>query len=59
VQKARKVLSEIGLEPNRLQTYIPSDTNAYPAEWLDRFVEQIGGLYLTSVIMKEVKVDSR
>jgi len=59
VQKARKVLSEIGLEPDRLQTYIPSATNGHPAEWLDRFVEQIGGFYLSSVIMQEVKVDSR
>jgi formate dehydrogenase beta subunit len=59
VQKARKVLAEIGLEPDRLQIYIPSATNGYPAEWLDTFVEQIGGLYLASVVMQEVKVDSR
>ena len=59
VQKARKVLAEIGLEPNRLQTYVPSAAGANPAEWLDRFVEQIGGVYLASVIMQEVKVDSR
>jgi NADPH-dependent glutamate synthase beta subunit-like oxidoreductase/coenzyme F420-reducing hydrogenase delta subunit len=59
VQKTRKVLSEIGLEPNRLQTYIPGPTNGHPAEWLDRFAEQIHGLYLASVIMQEVKVDSR
>jgi NADPH-dependent glutamate synthase beta subunit-like oxidoreductase/coenzyme F420-reducing hydrogenase delta subunit len=59
VQKARKVLADIGLEPNRLQTYVPSATNPNPAEWLDRFVEQIGGLYLASIIMQEVKVDSR
>ena len=55
VQKARKVLVEIGLEPNRLQTYVPSPTGTSPAEWLDEFVEQIGGLYLTSIIMQEVK----
>jgi len=55
VQKARKVLAEVGLEPNRLQTCVPSATGANPAEWLDRFVEQIGGLYLASVIMQEVK----
>ena len=54
VQKARKALTEIGLESNRLQIYVPSPTGAGPAEWLDEFVEQIGGLYLTSVIMKEV-----
>jgi coenzyme F420-reducing hydrogenase delta subunit/NAD-dependent dihydropyrimidine dehydrogenase PreA subunit len=59
VQKARKVLAEVGLEPDRLQTYIPSATNGHPTEWLDRFVEQIGGIYLASVIMQEVKVDSR
>jgi len=55
VQKVRKVLVEIGLEPNRLQTYVPSPTGEDPAEWLDGFVEQIGGLYLTSIIMQEVK----
>jgi formate dehydrogenase beta subunit len=59
VQKARHVLSEVGLEPDRLQTYVPGATNGCPGEWLDRFVEQIGGFYLASVIMQEVKVDSR
>ena len=59
VQKARKVLAEVGLEPNRLRMYIPSAADANPAEWLDSFVEQIGGVYLASVIMQEVKVDSR
>jgi coenzyme F420-reducing hydrogenase delta subunit len=59
VQKARKVLAEVGLEPSQLQIYVPDATGANPTEWLDRFVEQIGGLYLTSLIMKEVKVDSR
>lgn len=59
VQKARKVLVEIGLEPNRLQTYFPDTPDANPAEWLDRFVEQISDMYLASVIMQEVKVDNR
>jgi coenzyme F420-reducing hydrogenase delta subunit len=59
VQKASKVLSGIGLEPNRLQLYVPSAADVNPTEWLDRFVEQIGGIYLASVIMQEVKVDSR
>jgi formate dehydrogenase beta subunit len=59
VQEVRKVLSEIGLEPNRLQMYVPSATDGHPAEWLDRFVEQISGLYLASVIMQEVEVDNR
>jgi coenzyme F420-reducing hydrogenase delta subunit/Pyruvate/2-oxoacid:ferredoxin oxidoreductase delta subunit len=56
VQKARKVLAEIGLEPNRLQIYVPSAAGEGPAEWLDSFMEQIGGLYLASIIMQEVKV---
>ena len=58
VQEVRKVLSETGLEPDRLQMYVPSATNGHPAEWLDRFVEQISGLYLASVLMEEVKVDN-
>ena len=48
-------MTEIGLEPNRLQTYVPNPDGVGPAEWLDGFVEQISGLYLASVIMQEVK----
>ncbi len=59
VQKSRKVLAEIGLDVHRLQTYTPDAAGEDPAEWLDRFIGQIGGLYLTSVIREEVKVDSR
>jgi len=54
VEKVRKVLAQIGLEPERLQTLVP-DTNGDPAEEVDKFVEQIGGFYLASVIMQEVK----
>lgn len=59
VQRARRVLAEVGLEPERLQVYVPSTTGADPTEWLDRFVEQISAFYLASVVMREVKVDSR
>jgi len=54
VEKVRKVLAQIGLEPERLQTLVP-DTNGDPAEEVDKFVEQIGVFYLASVIMQEVK----
>ena len=54
-EKVRKVLVQIGLEPERLQTFALDTTNEDPAEELDRFVEQIGGFYLASAIMQEVK----
>ncbi len=54
VEKVRKVLAQIGLEPERLQTLVP-DTNGDPAQEVDKFIEQIGRFYLASVIMQEVK----
>jgi len=55
VEKVRKALGQIGLEPERLQTFMLDATNEDPAKELDRFAEQIGGLYLASVIVQEVK----
>ncbi|MFC2066746.1 FAD-dependent oxidoreductase [Chloroflexota bacterium] len=55
VEKVKKVISQIGLEPERVQTFFPDETNEEPAEALDKFAEQIGGLYLASALMKEVK----
>jgi NADPH-dependent glutamate synthase beta subunit-like oxidoreductase/coenzyme F420-reducing hydrogenase delta subunit len=55
VEKVKKVLAPIGLEPERLQTFALGPTDEKPTEALDRFVEEIGGLCLTSVIMQEVK----
>jgi formate dehydrogenase beta subunit len=59
VEKVKKTLSEIGLEPERVQVFIPDPTNANIAAHMDEFSEQIGKLYLTSVIMQEGKGDSR
>jgi len=54
VEKVRKTLTELGLEPERLQAFVlPADEDATTE--MDKFAEQIGGLYLTSVIMQEVK----
>ncbi len=55
VEKARKILQQIGLEPQRLQAFnlYPSDED--PANALDEFTEQIGELYLASAIKQEVK----
>ena len=56
VAKARKTLAQIGLEPERLQTFVSTTTNGGdPAEELDRFAERMGNLYLASIIMQEVR----
>jgi coenzyme F420-reducing hydrogenase delta subunit/Pyruvate/2-oxoacid:ferredoxin oxidoreductase delta subunit len=55
VAKVRKVLEQIGLEPERLQVFTLGTTTENPAEELDKFVEQIGAIRLASVIMGEVK----
>jgi formate dehydrogenase beta subunit len=55
VDKVRKTLTQLGLEPERLQTFNLSDTDEDPVEALDKFTEKIGGLYFASVIMQEVK----
>jgi len=55
VAKVRKVLAQIGLEPERVQNLTAGSNNENPAEELDSFVSRIGELYLTSVIMQEVK----
>ena len=53
IDKVRKTLVEIGLQPERLQAFIATDSD--PASELDKFTERIGELYLASVIMQEVK----
>ena len=59
VEKVRKVLAQVGLETERLQTFFPSAANEDFAGELDKFAEQIGGLCLASAMMQEVeKVDS-
>ena len=55
VEKVRKTLAQIDLEPERLQTFFPTTTEADLTGELDKFVEQISGLYLASVIKQEVK----
>jgi len=54
VEKVRKALGQIGIEPVRLHAFA-ADTGVDPAKELDKFVEQISGLYLAPIIMQEVK----
>jgi len=55
VEKVRNVLFQIGLEPERLQTFNLRASEGDTAEALDNFIELIGGLCLASVIKQEVK----
>jgi len=55
VDKARRTLVQLGLEPERLQAFVLSTANEEPAKWINDFIEQIGRLYLASVIMQEVE----
>jgi formate dehydrogenase beta subunit len=55
VERIRKALSQIGLEPERLQTFNLRAAEGDTAEALDNFTGQIGKLCLASVIKQEVK----
>jgi formate dehydrogenase beta subunit len=55
VEGVRRALSQIGLEPERLQTFNLRAAEGDIAEALDNFTGQIGRLCLASVIKQEVK----
>ncbi|MFO7997338.1 MAG: FAD-dependent oxidoreductase [Dehalococcoidia bacterium] len=55
VERIRRALSEIGLEPARLQALNLRPADEDPAGALDSFTERIGGLCLASVLKQEVK----
>jgi formate dehydrogenase beta subunit len=55
VEGVRRVLSQIGLEPERLQTFNLRAAEEDTAKALDNFTGQIGRLCLASVIKQEVK----
>jgi NADPH-dependent glutamate synthase beta subunit-like oxidoreductase/coenzyme F420-reducing hydrogenase delta subunit len=55
VEGVKRALSQIGLEPERLQTFNLRAAEGNTAEALDNFTEQIGRLCLASVIKQEVK----
>jgi coenzyme F420-reducing hydrogenase delta subunit len=55
IAKVRKVLTQIGMEPQRLQAVNLSGGEDNPAAVLDRFTEQIGEFCLASAIKGEVR----
>ena len=55
IEKARKILGQIGLEPERLQAFNLYAAEEDPTKALDKFTEQIGELYLTRALKQEVR----
>lgn len=55
VEKVRKTLKEVGLEPERLQAFTMKNADVDIALQMEKFSERIGNLYLASIIMQEVK----
>lgn len=55
VEKVKKILSQIGIEPERVKAFTLSAIDVELGKELDKFVEQISRLYLASTIMQEVK----
>ena len=55
MEKARKILRQIGFESQRLQAFNLHANDEDLARALDEFSEQIGELYLASAIRQEVK----
>jgi len=53
VQRTRKMLDEIGMDIHQLQFYSSETNGDDPAKWLEIFVQEIGGLFLTSMKKKE------
>jgi len=55
VERVKKTIVQIGLEPERIQAITLNTTDEDLVEKIDAFVEQLGGLYLASVMTQEVK----
>jgi len=55
VEKVQKVLTAIGIEPERLKIFVPGTGDIDTAEELNEVFEQISGFYLESLIKQEAK----
>jgi len=55
VEKVKKTLREVGLEPERIQAFTLKNTHADIDQQMEKFSEKTGNLYLASIIMQEVK----
>ncbi len=55
MEKSRKLLAQIGLEPERVQAFNLHAVDENLTEALDKFTQQIGNLYLASAIKEEIE----
>jgi len=56
VEKVRRVLPQIGLEPERIKVFESTSSNGGDATAeLDEFADRIGTLYIASILMQEVQ----
>ncbi|MFH1928558.1 MAG: FAD-dependent oxidoreductase [Chloroflexota bacterium] len=55
VEKVRRALVQLGLEPERVQAFNPRATDEDPVKAMDKFTEQIGALRLALALEQEVK----
>lgn len=56
VEKVRRALGQMGLEPERIQAFNVRVKEEDPVQRLHQFTEQIGQLYLAAVLAQEVKM---
>lgn len=55
VARVRGTLTSLGLEPGRIEAFMPPGTDASISARLDQFSERISALYLASIVKQEVK----
>ena len=55
IEKTKKTLAQVGLEPERIRSFMLGAANEDIGKELDDFVGQMSGLYLTSTIRQEVQ----
>ena len=55
VAKVRRALTQLGLEPERVQAFNLNATDKDPVKAMDRFTEQVGALRLALALEEEVK----
>ena len=55
VEKVRQVMAQMELEPERIRAFVSTANLQNPTAEMDKFTQRIGSLYVTSMLMQEVK----
>jgi len=53
-ERVKTILTQMGLEPERVRSINLSEQSEDPARELDEFIDAVGALYLASAVEKEV-----